>query len=136
MLEALASLMENDLSKNVLVPLFRQIYGCRVVFTGGGCEKGRDIIIYQKDPLEQDKFIGVQVKKIHATPNSHSKSFQQLLTQLSQMTFEPAICPDSGKEVMLSQLIFVTPFEVPEKSFDTHSGAYIPNQLEDAGLST
>ncbi|WP_170960640.1 NACHT domain-containing protein [Vibrio lentus] len=124
MLESLASLQENDLSKKVLVPLFSQIYGCRVVFTGGGCEKGRDIIIYQKDPLGDNYFIGVQAKKIHATPNSSSKSFQQLLTQLDQMTHEPAICPDSGKEVMLSELIFVTPYEIPEKSFDTHSGAY------------
>lgn len=124
MLESLANLKENDLSKKVLVPLFSQIYGCRVVFTGGGCEKGRDIIIYQKDPLGDNHFIGIQVKKIKATPNSSSNSFQQLLTQLDQMTHEPAVCPESGKEVMLSELIFITPFEIPEKSFDTHSGAY------------
>ncbi|WP_191907360.1 NACHT domain-containing protein [Vibrio diabolicus] len=124
MLESLIELRENDLSKNVLVPLFSQIYGCRVVFTGGGCEKGRDIIIYQKDPLGHDHFIGIQVKKIQATPNSSSNSFQQLLNQLSQMAHEPAICPESGREVKLSELIFITPYEIPEKSFDTHCGAY------------
>ena len=80
MLQNLAELKENDFSKKILVPLFEKIYGCRVAFTGGGCEKGRDIIIYYKDPLGHDEFIGVQVKKLHATPNSSSNSFQQLLS--------------------------------------------------------
>ena len=124
MLNHLIKLKENDLSKDILVPLFKHMYGARVEFTGGGPEKGRDIVIYRKDPLGFDDFIGIQVKKIKATPNSSTNSFQQLLTQLEQLKNEKVVDQLSGKKIRFRQLYFVTPYTIFDRAYDTHHGAY------------
>ncbi|WP_218419543.1 NACHT domain-containing protein [Alteromonas lipotrueae] len=124
MIEKLINFEENELSKKILLPLFEKIYSCRVAFTGGVYEKGRDIVIYHETPLGQSDVIGVQVKKIRATPNSSNKSFQQLITQLDQLKSEPVICPQTGNKIPVKTRIFITPFEISEKSFDTHPGAF------------
>lgn len=124
MIDKLIKMDEDRLSKTVLLPLFEKIYGCRVAFTGGKYEKGRDLIIYRKDPIGNNEFIGVQVKKIEGTPNTSQKSFQQLINQLEQLSKEPVICPDTGSEILLKSRMFITPYEIPEKSYDTHKGAF------------
>lgn len=124
MLDKLIEFKENDFTRDLVLPLFEKIYSCRVAFSGGSYEKGRDLIVYYKNLLGNNEFIGIQVKKIEATPNSTTKSFQQLLNQLEQLKSETVTCPSTGEKVKISKLIFITPFEIPEKSFDTHSGAF------------
>jgi hypothetical protein len=124
MIECLIEYQENDLSKEVIVPLFKKIFNSRVEFTGGGIEKGRDILVYKKDEFGFNDFIGVQVKKLKATPNSSTNSFQQLLVQLTQMKSEGVVDQFTGQKVKLSNLIFVTPYQISDRSFDSHTSAY------------
>ena len=123
MLKKLSKIQENDLTREVIVPLFERMYGCRVSFTGGANEKGRDLIVYYKNPLDEPEYIGVQVKRKVVTSNSSSNSFQQLVNQLTQMRDEAAICPTSLQEVYFSKKVFITSHEIPEKVYDTHRGA-------------
>lgn len=123
MLKKLGQIQENDLTRDVILPLFERMYGCRVCFTGGANEKGRDLIVYYKNPLDEHEYIGVQVKRKVVTSNSSSKSFQQLVNQLTQMRDEPAVCPTSLQNVFFSKKVFITSYEIPEKVYDTHRGA-------------
>lgn len=123
MLKKLSKIQENDLTRDVILPLFERMYGCRVCFTGGANEKGRDLIVYYKNPLDEHEYIGVQVKRKVVTSNSNSNSFQQLVNQLTQMRDEPAICPTTLQEVHFSKKVFITSYEIPEKVYDTHRGA-------------
>ncbi|MCI2963147.1 hypothetical protein MO387_08605 [Shewanella sp. N2AIL] len=124
MIEKLNKYPENELSKKIIVPLLSKMYSkSKVEFTGGGIEKGRDIIVYNKDSFGFDEYIGIQVKKIKATPNSSVNSFQQLLNQLSQMKNEGVICGISGHRISLSKLMFITPYTISEKTYDSHKGA-------------
>lgn len=123
-LDSLLAISENELSKTIIVPLFQAIYSTRVEFSGGGIEKGRDIIIYKKDELGDNEYIGVQVKKIKLTPNSRNDSFQQLLNQLAQMEHEDVIEPSTGKPVKIRKRLFITPYPISSKTYDSHSGAY------------
>lgn len=64
MIEKLNKYPENELSKKIIVPLLSKMYSkSKVEFTGGGIEKGRDIIVYNKDSFGFDEYIGIQVKK-------------------------------------------------------------------------
>jgi len=126
----LTSLQENELSQSVLVPLLKEVYSARVEFTGGVYEKGRDIIIYKKDELGELEPIAVQVKKISPSANSQSRSFQQLLNQLSQAKDEPIIDPETSFEVDVKKVIFITPFLLELKVIDTHKGAFKKAKLE------
>ncbi|MFQ1846068.1 NACHT domain-containing protein [Aeromonas veronii] len=115
---------ENDLSRDIIVPLFKEIFSSRVEFSGGGIEKGRDIIVYKKDEFGDNEFIGIQVKKIKLTPNSSTNSFQQLLNQLAQMQHEGVVDPDSGEKISIKKRIFITPYPISDKTYDSHQGAY------------
>ncbi|MFQ3193968.1 MAG: hypothetical protein ACI9N3_000780 [Colwellia sp.] len=129
----LIEMYENDLSKNVLLPLFKKIFGVRVEFTGGGIEKGRDLIVYRKDALGKNDYIGIQVKKVKATPNSTTNSFQQLLTQISQMKNEGVVDQSTASQVKFRQLYFITPYDILDRSYDSHLGAF--QELVDMGVS-
>ena len=124
MINKMISMAENDLSRDVIVPLFKEIFSSRVEFSGGGIEKGRDIIVYKKDEFGDNEFIGIQVKKIKLTPNSSTDSFQQLLNQLSQMKHEGVVDPESGERISIKKRIFITPYPISDKTYDSHQGAY------------
>lgn len=124
MIDKIISMAENELSKKVIVPLFQKIYSTRVEFSGGGIEKGRDIIVYKKDELGDNEYIGIQVKKQKLTPNSSIDSFQQLLNQLSQMKNEGVVDPSSGEKTLFKKRIFITPYPISDKTYDSHQGAY------------
>ena len=125
----LVSLQENELSQTVLVPLLKEVYGARVEFTGGLYEKGRDIVIYKKDELGELEPIAVQVKKISPSANSQSRSFQQLLNQLSQAQDETIIDPETSHEIAIKKVLFITPYLLEQKVIDTHRGAFSKARL-------
>lgn len=124
MIDKIISMAENELSKKVIIPLFQKIYSTRVEFSGGGIEKGRDIIIYKKDELGDNEYIGIQVKKQKLTPNSSIESFQQLINQLSQMKYEGVVDPSTGEKISFKKRIFITPYPISDKAYDSHQGAY------------
>ena len=124
MLDELIALGENKFSKTIVKPLFEKIYNCRVEFTGGGIEKGRDLIVYKKDELGINDFIGIQVKKLEATPNSQTRSFQQLLTQIEQLKREGVVDQFTANKIKFRKILFITPYQILDRSFDSHNGAF------------
>jgi len=122
-LKKIQSMPENNLSREILKPLFSKIFKCKVEFSGGGIEKGRDLIIFKKcDTGLFDEYISVQVKKSIFTPNSNKNSFQQLLNQLNQAIKEDVI-DHKGNKIKTSKIIFITPYTISERTYDTHKGA-------------
>lgn len=125
MLDLFLKFNENDLSKNVIVPLLKKVYNLdRVEFVGGGPEKGRDIIIHNIDSLGFPEIIGVQVKYSKLTANSKINSFQQLINQLSQMIDEGVTDRETAEKIKVKSVVFITPYEINDKVVDSHSGAY------------
>lgn len=125
MIDELIAMRENDLSKDIIVPLLRKMYSCRVDFSGGTTEKGRDIIIYKQDEFGINDFIGIQVKRTKATANSTTNSIQQLMTQITQMKKEGVIDPNTSKRIHFSKFFFITPYIVNDAARDSHSGAML-----------
>ncbi|CAI1081581.1 restriction endonuclease [Serratia grimesii] len=61
-LKALQDLKEDELSEQIIKPLFESMGCYRVDFHGGAYEEGKDIIAYVKAPME-DHIIVIQTKK-------------------------------------------------------------------------
>jgi len=123
---------ENKLSENVLVPLFSKVFNCKVEFSGGGIEKGKDLIVFKKcDTGLFNEYISVQVKKSKLTPNSSVNSYQQLINQLSQAKKE-AVVDYKGDLISISKIFFVTPYPISERTNDTHKGAL--KEIVDMGV--
>jgi len=133
MLDELIELDENQYSKTIIKPLFEKIYNCRVEFTGGGIEKGRDLIVYKKDELGIEDYIGIQVKKLKATPNSAKNSFQQLLTQIEQLKNEGVVEQCTGQKLKFRKLVFITPYTIYDRAYDSHLGAF--QKIIDLGVT-
>jgi hypothetical protein len=123
--QKLCALGENELSQNILLPLFEKVFSGSAQFTGGPDEKGRDLLITRSDELGETQYIAVQVKKLKITSNTQkSGSFQQLLLQLSQASSEPVIDLVSGCPVMIDRLFFVTPFTISQSTLDSHQSTF------------
>lgn len=83
-LQALQALKEDDLSEQIIKPLFESMGCYRVDFHGGPYEEGKDIIAYLKAPIE-DHIIVIQTKKIGDGKATTDKNvFGSLIFQLQQ----------------------------------------------------
>ena len=119
---------ESVLTQKILVPLFTRMFKCKVEYVGGVNEKGRDIIIYERDIFGDINPIAVQVKKISPSSSSSSnRSFQALINQLSQASRELVIIAGDGTKVRCRSLFFVTPYILSQRAIDTHYEAYKEN---------
>jgi energy-coupling factor transporter ATP-binding protein EcfA2 len=115
---------EDDFSREVLVPLFKKMFGPKVEFVGGANEHGRDIIIEKRDEFSDVKRIVVQVKKEKWSSNSSKKSFQTLLTQMNQALSEPLISREDGNDVYPSSFIAITSYFIGQRVLEGHRRAY------------
>lgn len=115
---------EDDFSREVLVPLFKKMYGPIVEFVGGANEHGRDIIIEKEDEFSDKIRIVVQVKKEKWSANSSKKSFQTLLVQMNQALSEPLISREDGNDVYPSTFIAVTSYFIGQRILEAHRRSY------------
>lgn len=121
--QKMLELKENDLTKKVLIPLFKGLYDGKVEFVGGGPEKGRDILITTTNEFDEEEFTAIQVKKVKLNANAaQTQSLQNVITQLNQCKNEKYIST-TGTEHPLKNLIFVTPYLIEQKVLDVHKGA-------------
>jgi len=118
------SMHEDVFSKTIVKPLLEKMFNAKVEFVGGHGEKGKDLIVHNKDQFNFPDTKGIQVKKISPKINSAIRSFQQLINQISQMKFEGIICEETGNELIIKDRIFITPYLIGQKVIENHKGAF------------
>ncbi len=118
-IDALIEMSEYDLTRSVLIPLFRQLGYERVEYYGGVDEEGKDLVCWGTDELENRTVAVVQVKRYQPTRRaSDQRSFSEIVTQLSQAA-EKTLPTLEGDRVRPSAVYFVTPFTVDTKVLES-----------------
>ena len=82
-------LNERKLTEDIIMPLLKTMGFIRVDYHGGQCEKGKDLILWRNDELDEIELINVQVKIWKPSPSSsNTQSFAGVVTQLQQASEE------------------------------------------------
>lgn len=110
-LETLQEMKEDDLSKNIIAPLFKAMGCSRVDFHCGPYESGKDIIAYYEIAFEDHLYV-VQTKKIgDGKATSDKEAPGQLIFQLIQCYYNDIPTID-GKRKKPNAVYFATPFKI------------------------
>ncbi len=113
------SLKENDFTKQILIPLFKQLGYERVDFYGGPNEEGKDLICWKRDELGMVDLSVVQVKYYKPTAKAgDNKSFSEVITQLQQAS-EKRVPFLDGKLYPPSVVYLVTPYSINTRTLET-----------------
>ena len=124
-LNNLLKMNENDITKEVLMPLLMRIGWGRVDFHGGPYEEGKDVICWRRDELDSLELGVAQVKKYKPTAvASDDKSFMELVNQLQQASEKSVPSVDDGKTYKPSIVYVVTPFKINTRSLMTRFEGY------------
>ncbi len=107
-------LLEEDLTKQFVMPLMRAIGYFKVEYKNGPSEQGKDVLCWKKSELDELELTVVQVKLFKPRRKAASEeSFSEIITQLSQ-AIESKVPTPEGEEVQPSGVYFVSPH-----AFDT-----------------
>lgn len=124
LLNRLQEITEQELTLNLLMPLFYALRYERVDYHGGQNEGGKDIICWRKDEIEDIELAVAQVKKYKPTAKAGDKrSFGGIITQLHQAA-EKKVPNLDGQQYLPSKLFFITPFEIDTRALETRFEAY------------
>ena len=122
--EYFQKLSESELTKDVLIPLFKTMGFLKVDYHGGPYEKGKDLIMWKNDVLDNNELTVVQVKKWKISASSSSKfSFSEVVNQLQQASEEKVEHTD-GKKYIPSAVYFITPFQIDVRSLNSRFEKY------------
>lgn len=105
---------EKELSKKILVPLLREMGYKSVQYVCGSDEFGRDIIFYELDKFNNQRWMGAQVKniKIHGTSSKSKGNVQEIVNQIQEAFNNPFFDTSSNKEEYLKDMYVVTSKEI------------------------
>ncbi|HDL7749898.1 TPA: hypothetical protein PXP51_002267 [Yersinia enterocolitica] len=120
-LQALQALKEDDLSEQIIKPLFESMGCYRVDFHGGPYEKGKDIIAYLKAPLE-DHIIVIQTKKIGDGKATTDKNIIGSLIFQLQQCYLKDIPLHNGETKKPDAVYLATPFKINSRLLDEIHG--------------
>ncbi|WP_288375594.1 hypothetical protein [Chryseobacterium culicis] len=117
-LEAIKKYPENNLTKDLIIPVLKTLYE-KVEFFGGSSEEGKDIVFWEKDPLN-DLYLNVaQVKHFKFTNSSSDKSsLQTIINQLS-VCFNKKIPHSNGLTQIPHKVFLISSHEVDSKTLLT-----------------
>ena len=116
--EKLQDYPENQLTKKFIIPVLSKLY-FKVEWYGGPGEKGKDIVIWAKDELEDIKLIVAQVKPFpYSNTASDPKGFPGIVTQLTQCLRKRVQYVDKTSHLP-SQVLLINTHPVPSKSLET-----------------
>lgn len=109
----LLALKEDDLSRQVLVPLFTAMGYRDVRFNGGQIlEQGKDLTMWRNDPARGRINVAAVVKAVPITGQSSSVN---VVTQLEQAFGVPFIDVATGTEEYVHECFVVTPHEIKKE---------------------
>lgn len=119
LIEAIKNYPENNLTKNIIIPLLETLGYNKVEFFGGTSEEGKDIVFWEQD-LMGDIFLNVaQVKHFKFTNSSNSSSsFQTVANQLS-VCFNKRVPHSDGFTHKPSKVWLITTHEIDSKTLLT-----------------
>lgn len=124
LLSRLQEIPEQELTSNLLIPLFHALRYERVDYHGGQNEGGKDIICWGKDEFDDIELAVAQVKKYKPTARAADKqSFGGIVTQLQQAA-EKKVPHLDGQQYWPSKLFFITPFVIDTRALQTRFEAY------------
>jgi len=118
--DAVLNLKEDNLSRDVLVPLLTAMGYRDVRFHGGGIlEQGRDITMWREDALQRRINVAAIVKAVAITGQSKTTN---VIEQLEQAFAAPFRDPANGLEIPIHECFVITPREVrKEGAFTLHN---------------
>lgn len=120
LLEAMQDLLEADLTKNYLIPLFEAMGFTNVEYHGGTDERGKDVLMWDTNKLGRKSLVAVQVKKVQLSGSSSSKEgLARLISQLNQAALEPIQSVD-GHSHTAAAVWFVTPYPLTTHALQSH----------------
>ena len=110
--EFLASSSEDEITEEVLLPLFRQLGFQRITpadHRDKALEYGKDIWMKYRLPTHHDLYFGIQVKKgkIDSSGRSNQSNIAGLLSQIQMLLEHPIFDPEINKKCLVDHAIIV-----------------------------
>jgi hypothetical protein len=116
---AIQKCKENDLTKQIIIPLFQKLGFLKVEFYGGIDEKGKDILMWDKDRLGNLNLIVSQVKHFKFTnKSSDERALQTVVNQLIAC-FTKTVQYSDKTEYIPKEAWLISTFEIDSKSIQT-----------------
>lgn len=121
----LQSLSEAKLQNEIVIPLLETQGYFNVRDKSGATDCGQDVIAQYKIPRRTILYaIQIKKQKYHAKYNK-SKSLHQLFGQLNQAEKREIPLLDSGQKKKPDELIFITPYDFSQASFELVQEIYL-----------
>jgi hypothetical protein len=115
---------ENDFSKNFLIPTLEKAGFYRVEFYGGTDEEGKDILLWEKDPLGKLTLSVAQVKHFpFSNKASGHSSFQTVVNQLIACKVKE-VCYSDKSVHFPSKLYLISTFPINSKNIKSRFSNY------------
>jgi len=113
----ITKLTEKDLTIKIVIPLLKKMGFESVTYTCGVDEFGRDIVCYYTNPLDDKKWVGIQVKAvdIHGT-SSKSGNVQEIIDQIQEAFDNPFYHSTFNEEVKITEMYIVTSKNITPKA--------------------
>lgn len=107
-IDILQNLDEEQLTKQILIPLLRSLGFEGVRYEHGRFERGKDLVFWRSDAFGEKEWYAAQVK-VGKSPAgaTDANSLRALINQLQQACDCPFVNPD-GDEVSISRCLFIT----------------------------
>lgn len=144
LIEYFVSLSEQDFTKKILIPLYKQMGYHPVDYYGGINEGGKDLICWKLDDFDEKNLTVVQVKKTKASAAAkNSNSFSEIVNQLFQAK-EKKVASLDGIERLPDSVVFITHYQIDTRALESrfqglqaarplgakvYDGTYIATQL-------
>lgn len=110
---------ENNMTKDVIIPLLEHIGYKKVEFYGGTNEEGKDIIFWEKSKIGNDKLCVAQVKHFKFSNSaSDSKGFQTVINQLI-VCGEKKIINLNKQAYYPNEIFLVSTYPIDSKTLQT-----------------
>ncbi|MGC8489118.1 MAG: hypothetical protein ACP5QO_13020 [Clostridia bacterium] len=119
--EYLQSASEEDLTTNVLLPLFRQLGFVRVSPAGHrdrALEFGKDVWMKYRLPTAHWIYFGLQIKKhrLDASGDKPSSNVANILTQVEMMLRDPIFDPDTNIRNLVDHVFIISGGEITKQA--------------------
>ena len=117
----LDSSSENQITEEILLPLFRQLGFQRITATDHkdkALEYGKDIWMKYRLPTQHDLYFGIQVKKgtIDSSGRTNESNIAGLLSQIQMLLGHPIFDPEINKKRLVDHAIIISGGEITKQA--------------------
>ena len=129
-LEAIQNYPENDLTKDIIIPILKKMGFEKAEFFGGASEEGKDLVFWERDKLDDLQLHVAQVKHFKFTNSAGStNSLQNVISQL-HACFRKKIPHTDGLTRYPSKVWLISSNTINSKTFLTVCDDYSTIQQE------